>query len=366
MEANKIQHLEEVDHSYIRYANVWEDPYLLLEGLDVQPQHKVLSIASAGDNAFALLSKGPKICVAIDLNRVQLYLVELKKVAIEKLNQEEYIRFVGFRSDENRWSTFQRLKAELTSSTRIYWEARKEEIKSGIIWNGKFEKYLKTFATKLLPWIHSKKKVKALFATKSKSKQEEFFEAKWNTWRWRFLFKIFFSKRVMGLLGRDPAFLAQVKVNVAETILDKAKTHLSSESAQTNPMLYYCLNGDFGSELPFYCKEENYYKVKKNIGSLEIEYGYAQDASAKYGNFDRFNLSNIFEYMNDEIFRSTAEALAEISNPDAKFAYWNLMIERQISKILSNFTRDEDESNWSTRDQGFFYMQYIVEQLNAR
>ncbi|MBA3888585.1 MAG: DUF3419 family protein, partial [Acidobacteria bacterium] len=47
------------DFSGIRYAQVWEDADILLQGLDVQPGDTCLSIASAGDNALALLTKNP-------------------------------------------------------------------------------------------------------------------------------------------------------------------------------------------------------------------------------------------------------------------------------------------------------------------
>ncbi len=47
------------EFSQIRYAQVWEDADILLEGLDVQPGDVCVSIASAGDNALALLTRDP-------------------------------------------------------------------------------------------------------------------------------------------------------------------------------------------------------------------------------------------------------------------------------------------------------------------
>ena len=49
----------------IRYAQVWEDADVLLEALDIQPDDECASIASAGDNAFAMLSRGPRRVVAL-------------------------------------------------------------------------------------------------------------------------------------------------------------------------------------------------------------------------------------------------------------------------------------------------------------
>ena len=76
-----------VDFTIIRYANCWEDPLILAEGLAVNPGEKILSIASAGDNSFYLLLNEPEIVVAADVNEVQLFLVELKTTAIRTLER---------------------------------------------------------------------------------------------------------------------------------------------------------------------------------------------------------------------------------------------------------------------------------------
>ncbi len=66
------------DFSQIRYAQVWEDADILLTALDIQPTDTVVSIASAGDNALALLGAGAARVVALDLNPAQLACLELR------------------------------------------------------------------------------------------------------------------------------------------------------------------------------------------------------------------------------------------------------------------------------------------------
>jgi len=181
----KEKHLVEVDHGYIRYANVWEDPFLLLEGLSPKKTDKVLSIASAGDNSFALLTAEPELVVAVDLNKTQLYLTELKSIAIQELEREDYLAFVGFRPSSNRIKVYQAIKSNLSSEANTYWDGKTEELDKGIIYQGKFEKYLATFAKKVLPFIHSKKNIERLFQEKTSSDQQAFFEDKWNSFRWK-------------------------------------------------------------------------------------------------------------------------------------------------------------------------------------
>src|SRR5687767_13471482 len=81
---------------FIRYANCWEDPQMLLNALAGTKCRKILSIASAGDNSFSLLLADPAQVVAVDVSEVQLFLVELKKAAIKSLSYDECLSFLGF------------------------------------------------------------------------------------------------------------------------------------------------------------------------------------------------------------------------------------------------------------------------------
>ena len=45
----------------ISYSQCWEDPDVLIEGLNISEKDTVLSIASGGDNTFAMLLKNPKL-----------------------------------------------------------------------------------------------------------------------------------------------------------------------------------------------------------------------------------------------------------------------------------------------------------------
>jgi S-adenosylmethionine-diacylglycerol 3-amino-3-carboxypropyl transferase len=47
---------ERVSFDIVRYANCWEDADILLKALDVQEGGTYLSVASAGDNTFSILS----------------------------------------------------------------------------------------------------------------------------------------------------------------------------------------------------------------------------------------------------------------------------------------------------------------------
>lgn len=355
--------LEKVNFKFIRYANCWEDADVLLEGLSPNEGSKILSIGSAGDNSFSLLAANPELVAAVDINETQLHLIELKKACIKLLDHEDALRFLGFETSANRLELFNGIKKTMSNNAKQYWEANLNLINNGVIYTGKFEKYSILFSKKILPFIHSKKTIQELFKIKSEEEQEIFYYKKWNTLRWKALFKIFFSKYVMGKFGRDPEFLKQVQVSVANTIYNKAAGHLQSCEAQHNFILHFNLTGNFGNLYPHYMRKENYYRIQYNIDKLKLKQGYAQQAVDYFGKFNYMNLSNIFEYLDEQLFYSTSKKLVDALYTNGKLAYWNLMVNRSISAILPETVYYEKEisKNLTQKDKGFFYNRFILD-----
>lgn len=348
---------ERTDFSIIRYANCWEDANALLEGLQLYPGSSVLSIGSAGDNSFSLLTTNPEIVMAVDLSESQLHLIELKRAAISAMEREEFLAFIGILNSDDRVKNFNLLKSQLPEDVRHYWEINIKAIENGLIFGGKFEKYFQFFRTWLLPLVHSKKTRIELFRNKNQSEHESFYHNTWNSYRWRLLFRIFFSKQVMGKYGRDPEFLNEVKVTVSEFIFNRAEKHLLSVGSQKNYFLKMIMLGEFGQPLPHYLREENYSKVKANLSNLKTYKGYAQEALKTMPPADGCNLSNIFEYMPVDVFKSTAETFASQTPAGCRMAYWNLMVPRRLSAILpEKYEYNKLLSEHLTeKDLGFFY-----------
>ncbi len=357
------------DFTILRYANCWEDPVLLLQGLCAQPGNRILSIGSAGDNSFSLLITDPDLIVAADVSGTQLALVELKKAAMLRLDYDELLGFLGFRPMENRLGRLHALKGALPPHVYAYWSARPEAIRDGIIHQGKFERYFQLFVRRVLPWIHRQETVRQLLAPKGVAEQADFYHRRWNTWRWRLLFKLFFSRVVMGWLGRDPEFMREVKVHVGRTIFSQAEKQLSSVTAQTNSMLHYNLAGDFGELLPHYLLPENHAVITQRLDRLVCYEGFAEEAIPAFGAFQRMNLSNIFEYMDPRSFRGTARKLVAGLSPGGRIAYWNLLVPRRITALpdadtglawLESLSRD-----LKALDRGFYYRDFIVEERHG-
>ena len=194
----------------IHYSQSWEDPQPLTDALNINPADHVLSIASAGDNTFALLLKNPVSITAIDVNPVQIDLMELKIRAIQYLNYEDFISFLGFRKCSNRNKLYSYIRRDLSERARNYWDTQPKKISIGVAHCGKFESYFKIFRNFVLPFIHSRENIQQLLSSQCFEQQVVFYNSVWNNIRWRVLFRIFFCKFILGHFGRDPSFFNYV------------------------------------------------------------------------------------------------------------------------------------------------------------
>lgn len=356
---------ERANFDFIRYANCWEDPELLIEALHPIENESILSIASAGDNSFSLLTAHPKIIVAVDFNPVQLACVDIRKAAFKMLTYEELLQFMGIHECSFRLKLYDKIKPSCQPTTIHFWDSQLTHIQLGIIHAGKFESYLKLFGTKLLPWIHNKKTILELLEIKSLFEQDVFYHKKWNTFLWRGLFKVFFSKWVMGKMGRDPEFFKYTEKSPGEVILERTQHALTKIPTHRNPYLRYILTGNFSYALPHYLRKENFEIIKSNLDKLVTFHGGVQEAMGAYPHtFTRFNLSDIFEYMSFFEFQSLSNTIFEKSGSTAKVAYWNLLAYRNMNQFPNEWRTNMDFSHeLHQKDQAWFYSQFFISEL---
>lgn len=336
----------------IRYANSWEDADVLCDALRPAPGKRMLAIASAGDNAFALLAEGAEV-VAADLSAAQLALVELKRAAIRALSDEEVLAFLGVRPSDDRLRVYRSL--DLPPEARAL--LKEEDVANGVIHAGRFEGYFRLFRRYVLPLVHSRSDVERLLSPHA----ADFYEKEWNTWRWRAMFRVFFSRFVMGRTGRDPEFFRYVEGSVAERIFQRAEYAMTRLSPWTNPYLAYIFTGNYRDVLPRYL--ENLGRVRANLDRLTLVRGSIEEAAA--GRFDGFYLSDIFEYVDPDTQAAMYERLLDHANPGARFAYWNLLVPRRVPPQFASRVRElrEEADALFARDLAFFYGAFVLEEV---
>ncbi len=351
----------------IRYAQVWEDADVLIEALDINDKDNIVSIASAGENAIAMLTKNPNKVYAIDLNENQIMCTEFKIACYKYLDYNDCMALMGvFESDNREFLYDEKIKDKLSEKTQKYFEENRDYIKNGIINSGKFENYLNLFGRKILPMIHSEKTRKELLKEKTKEERITFYDKKWNNLRWKMLFRIFFSRTVMGKLGRDKAFFRYVNLNVPEHILEHTKYAITELDTSKNSYLHYIINGKYDDVLPVAYRKENFDIIKKNIDKIElltesVETFVARD-DVEY--VSKYNLSDIFEYMSEEQMCGIVNKMLTKSPKGSRIAYWNMLSDKRASKFIDKIEYLENLSDELLRkDKAFFYSKFIVEEV---
>lgn len=352
---------------FIRYANCWEDAAILVAALQPAPGRRVLSIASAGDNALALLASGAEV-VAADLNHAQLACLELRVAAIRALDDAGVLSFLGLTPAADRAATYTALRPQLTATAQAFWDAHPAALAGGIIHAGRFEQYFTRFRRFILPLIHGRGTVQRLLAERPAAEREDFYAHTWDTWRWRALFRLFFSRRVMGRLGRDPEFFRYVEGDVAGRILARTRAALTLLPTHDNPYLTYILTGNFLPALPYYLRPTVLPAVRAHLDRLTLVHGGIEVAATFHRGpgFDAFNLSDIFEYLAPDHCRLVHDDLLDCARPGARLAYWNMLAPRHLAADHPGraVPRPDLADPLFARDQAFFYRAFIVEEVS--
>ena len=363
MRPAEIEHRAAFD--LIRYGQVWEDADILVEALRPAPGDTVVSIASAGDNALALLAEGPAEVIAVDLNPAQLACLTLRCAAYRDLRHDELLELMGSRPSARRGELLDRVARTLEADQQAFWAERREDVVShGLGGAGKFERYFRLLRQRLLPLTHDPATVRDLLEPRAPDERARFYDRRWNNWRWRMLVKVFFSRPVMGRLGRDPAFFDQVRGSVGEHVAGKTRQALVEQDPSENPYLHWILTGRHGAALPRALREESFEAVRANLDRLTVAHSTVEALAERGVSADAFNLSDIFEYMSPPAHADAYAAVLELARPGARIAYWNMMAPRRAPPALAHRvrTRGDLEARLKLRDKAFFYSDFVVEE----
>ncbi|BAV63977.1 S-adenosylmethionine--diacylglycerol 3-amino-3-carboxypropyl transferase [Sphingobium cloacae] len=108
------------------YAQIWEDPEVDMEALEIAPDSHVVTIASGGCNVLSYLTANPAKITAVDLNTAHIALNRLKLTAAKALpDHASFHRFFARADSKDNIAAYRRFVApHLDEATRRYWEGR--------------------------------------------------------------------------------------------------------------------------------------------------------------------------------------------------------------------------------------------------
>jgi len=108
------------------YTQIWEDPEIDMEALQLGPDSRVMTIASGGCNVMSYLVGDPAQVTALDLSPAHVALLRLKLVAARHLpDWETFHRFFGEADASENVEIYDALLApRLDAASRAWWEGR--------------------------------------------------------------------------------------------------------------------------------------------------------------------------------------------------------------------------------------------------
>ncbi|MFT5434751.1 MAG: S-adenosylmethionine-diacylglycerol 3-amino-3-carboxypropyl transferase [Myxococcota bacterium] len=346
------------------YARCWEDDATLRAALAIQPGDSVLSIGSAGDNSFALLLDDPAQVTLLDRNRTQLAVVHLKMACLRRFDPHDTRRFLGTHDalPAERRRRFAQVRGDLPLWAAEHLASAPDVIDAGILHAGKFERYLAMFRNRVLPVVQSKKTIEDLLDAATLNEQRYIYDLRWNSRRWRTLFRLFFSRRVMERRGRERAFFDHVdEASISDVFISRAAKALCDMPARSNPYLCWILAK---RELPPpYLDDAHYATIRDRLDRITIVEDSLGDhaSSAAPQLYDAHNLSDCFEYLTQPDTNTILADLVRISRSGARLAYWNLLVPRDGVAVPGLTAHSERAEALHATDRAFFYGRLVLE-----
>jgi S-adenosylmethionine-diacylglycerol 3-amino-3-carboxypropyl transferase len=341
-----------VFHSLL-FAQSYEDPEIDRRALQICPEHTVLCITSGGCNALALLLDAPKRLIALDMNPTQNAMLQLKIEGMRGLTYEEYLEVLGIRTSGRRQELYRRLSAI------PFWDAHPELIEHGTLHAGRFEQYLGYFR-RLIRLCQGRHRIEQLLLPRDRAGRERFYNDVWDTPQWRALFRMFFSRTVLGHLGLDPKFFTFVagEQSFGDMFLRRVRHALVELPVRENYFVEYILSGTYCRTFPPYLKRDNFAKLRKLVDRVQVvtdEIGHFL-ALLPDNTLDRIDFSNIFEWIDlvdcERLLRETVR----VCRRGARITYRNLLVHRERPQSLATLIRpDPMAKELLPRDRAFVY-----------
>ncbi|HWC45615.1 MAG TPA: DUF3419 family protein, partial [Casimicrobiaceae bacterium] len=229
------------------FAQVREDPRAEIAALDPGPDDSLVVVGSGGCTALSLVAASAGQVTAVDVNRTQNHIIELKLAAVAALSRDETLAFLGATDapTRNRLETFLTLRPLLTTAARTYWDAHLPLVDAGILGAGVTERFIRMLVRALSLLVHPRSRLERMLACESLEAQRALFEREWNTRRWRLFFQLLLNRRVFRRTY-DAAFFAHLeRPSFAEHFRRCAEHALTELPVRDNYFLHHMITGRY-------------------------------------------------------------------------------------------------------------------------
>ncbi|MGI8640378.1 MAG: DUF3419 family protein [Pyrinomonadaceae bacterium] len=317
------------------YNQIWEDPRVDLQALQIDKHSRILTISSGGCNALNYLLENPENVTAVDLNRHHIYLLRLKIAALRYLpSHEEFFNFFGFGKNEKNVEDYQKYIApNLDKDTRKFWESnsffgkifygkRINFFRQGGLYEHSRNGYFLRFFHHLSHLFGSKPE--EILKAKTPQEQEKLYQNFIAPFFDNFLIK-FIGKLPVTMfgLGIPPQQYEELKKDMRDggSIIDIYKERTKRLAVgfpiRENYFAWQAFARKYDTEnrraVPEYLKAESYGKLKANANKIRTEIGSVTEQIKQNpkDTFNRFVFLDAQDWMNAETLEELWSVIAE-------------------------------------------------------
>ena len=330
------------------FAQVREDPALEIEALGIGPAETAVVVSSGGCTALSLLASSSGRVIAVDLNRSQNHLLELKVAAVWALDCDAAVSFLGGApaAGPGRWETFLGLQPLLSPAARRYWERHADWIRSGVIRCGVSERHIRTVLAAVRLAVYPRARVGALLACRTLEDQRVFFHTRWATRRWRWLFSLLLNRFVFRRTY-DPAFYVYATESFPAHFRRMAERVLTEIPVQSNYFLHQMMTECYPSAevAPPYLTPVGHAALSDVHRRLELVDAPLEELLRRTPDrsVHAFALSNICEWLSPEAVSRLFSEVVRTAVPGARVIFRNYVGATDVPAALRHRLAEDVE-----------------------
>ena len=263
----------------INYSAANEDSGSECRALRLGPSDTVLCITGSGARPLSLLTQRPGRVVSVDMNPCQNHLLRLKVAAFQHLDYDALLAFLGVTPSSQRVATYRRLRTNLPSASRTFWDQREVIVTEGVLYAGRWERHFRLLA-QAVGWARPRLRHR-LFDCRTMDEQAVVWD-RWSRGAWSPFLRLATMRLGWRHVLRDPAFYEHVPPDfsigsyVAGALHRAAGSFLFRDSAFATLLFFGRYHTD--GPLPLYLQREHFDTVRSGLDSLRIVDGSLTDA----------------------------------------------------------------------------------------
>jgi S-adenosylmethionine-diacylglycerol 3-amino-3-carboxypropyl transferase len=351
------------------YGLSQEDALTELDALDVQPDDRLLCIASGGEIPLNLLALRRIRIEAVDVSPGQLFLSRLKLGACRALEPEEAAAFLGFSEAPalNRRRLFGQVRRFLREEDKRFWTANMPSVEGGPVRAGRFERYLENFRSVGL-FVLGKRKLRRLFELDTGTERQDFFDRFLGTPFLKTLFRVAFHPRVYRKRGIASQGLIHCGAGgSADFFYRRLRDFCTATPPRKNYYLQWSFFGRvlFPEALPEYLSEKGMEQIRQRPDAVSWRLASFQDVLKRCapGTFNKFHLSNIGDWMSRQEFAGALVLMCHKAAAGSMASVRYIHLNHQVPEVLrERLVRDEKRGEELMRRDRFpFYNLAVME-----